>query len=451
MRTDLIADSIPAVQPDEFLPPIGFWTRLGSMFSIGTFGIALLLVSVTKYKETVKAPATVRPAGELQLVQAAADGTIQNIHVRDNQVVKQGDVLATIDDSQLQTKRRQLRGNIQQNQQQLTEIAAQISALNTEIAAESQVTAQTIASDKAALGRNQRDYKDKQITTVTDVQQAQAALELARTELKQYQSLASTGAIAELQIAEKEADFKSALAKLKSAKTSLNPNPAPVVIADEQIAQEQAKGQATLATLNKELEDLKSTQIQIQNQFQSNRQELQQIEIELSKTSILAPSTGTVLKTALRNPGQVVHSGDEIAQISPSQTSLVIKARVDLQDISKIRVCKQPEVSDCKEGQVQLRFSAYSYPDYGILKGAVRAISPDAMAPQLSSASRTQASSTDRSSYYEVTIQPAQTYFVKSERQYPLQSGMEVRADMISREETVLTFLLRKARLLTDI
>lgn len=49
--------------------------------------------------------------------------------------------------------------------------------------------------------------------------------------------------------------------------------------------------------------------------------------------------------------------------------------------------------------------------------------------------------------YYEVTIQPEQAYLVKSDRQYPLQSGMEVTADIISREETVLTFILRRTRL----
>ena len=36
------------------------------------------------------------------------------------------------------------------------------------------------------------------VTTQTEVQEAQAALELARAELKQYQQLANTGAIAAL-------------------------------------------------------------------------------------------------------------------------------------------------------------------------------------------------------------------------------------------------------------
>jgi multidrug efflux pump subunit AcrA (membrane-fusion protein) len=73
---------------------------------------------------------------------------------------------------------------------------------------------------------------------------------------------------------------------------------------------------------------------------------------------------------------------------------MVVKARVAAGDISKVRVCKETNVSDCQEGKVQLRFSAYPYPDYGTLKGATRAMpaarakpyAPDAITPQTSSA-----------------------------------------------------------------
>jgi multidrug efflux pump subunit AcrA (membrane-fusion protein) len=67
---------------------------------------------VTKYKVTVKAPATIRPAGELRIVQAATAGTITHIAVKKNQVVKTGDVIATIDNSRLQTRKSQLQSNI---------------------------------------------------------------------------------------------------------------------------------------------------------------------------------------------------------------------------------------------------------------------------------------------------------------------------------------------------
>jgi HlyD family secretion protein len=122
----------------------------------------------------------------------------------------------------------------------------------------------------------------------------------------------------------------------------------------------------------------------------------------------------------------------------------MIKALVAAQDIGKVQLCEQEKLLDCKEGKVQLRFSAYPYPDYGTLKGAVRAIAPDAITSQSSGGAAS-------APYYEVTIQPERPYLVRSDHQYPIKPGMEVTADIISREETILTFILRKARLLTHL
>ncbi len=175
---------------------------------------------------------------------------------------------------------------------------------------------------------------------------------------------------------------------------------------------------------------------------------------------IRAPVDGTILKLDLRNPGQTVRPGEFIAQIAPGDAPLVVKARIAAQDISKVKTCKAEKIKNCEEGKVQLRFSAYPYPDYGTLKGAVRAIAPDAITSQGSgtgassqdsgTGASSQSSGTGASSY-EVTIQPERSYLVKGSQQYPIQSGMEVTADIISREETVLTFMLRRARLLTDL
>ena len=171
---------------------------------------------------------------------------------------------------------------------------------------------------------------------------------------------------------------------------------------------------------------------------------LKQIRSDLKKSIVKAPVAGSILRLELRNPGQVVSLGESIAQIAPNNTTLVVKARVAGQDISKIRLCKQEKVLDCKEGKVQLRVSAYPYPDYGTLKGAVREIAPDAITPQSNSVGVA-------APYYEVTIQPEKLYLVKGGRSYPLQFGMEVTADIISTEETVLNFILKKARLITDL
>jgi multidrug efflux pump subunit AcrA (membrane-fusion protein) len=70
----------------------------------------------------------------------------------------------------------------------------------------------------------------------------------------------------------------------------------------------------------------------------------------------------------------------------------------------------------------------------------VNAIAPDATTPNNTSSALY---------YYDVTIQPERSFLVRGDRHYALQPRMEINANIISQKETVLTFLLRKARLLT--
>jgi multidrug efflux pump subunit AcrA (membrane-fusion protein) len=218
----------------------------------------------------------------------------------------------------------------------------------------------------------------------------------------------------------------------------------------ERIAQEKARGESTLATLNKERESLLQRQVEIQNQLNHDRKDLEQIGIELSKTVINAPIDGTIFQLNLRNPGQVVRPSDLIAQIAPSNATLMVKALVQTQDRNKVKIGQD----------VHMRVDSCPYPNFGTLKGTVKAISADAIAPQVTGTDRnapvamtTQSSSisVQKGAYFEVTIQPKSLSLAQGEQQCAIRSGMEGRADIISREETVLQFVLRKARLLTDL
>ena len=443
----------------EALPPIGIWTTLGGLFLSATVGVAVILASVIKYPVTVKSQGTVRPTGELSIVQAATAGKIKSIEVKENQKVRQGETIAYLDNSQLQSQKNQIEGNIQQAERQLAKITAQISNIDAQIKAESQVMTRTIASAQASLRLSLKEYQEQQTTTQAEVQEVKAALELAKEEKKRYQQLAQTGAVTEIQIKEKEEAFKAARARLKRAEGKLNPSNAAIEMAREQIALAKAQGASTQASLRKERDNLLEKQVEIENQLNNDRYKLEQINIELGKTKILAPNSGTLFQLKLRNSGQIVQPGNLIAQIATERTTLVIKARVPAQNIAKVQRCQATAVNNCTQGKVQLRIAAYPYPDYGTLRGALREISPDTIGGAMSQAFARANSTTNeiklntysQTPYYEVTIEPEKSYLLKNDRQYPLQLGMQVTANIISQKETVLQFLLRRARLVTDL
>lgn len=172
----------------------------------------------------------------------------------------------------------------------------------------------------------------------------------------------------------------------------------------------------------------------MEEQLNNTQSQFYQVSQMLDNAVIRTPVSGRILKLELQSIGQQIKSGQQVAQILPTNTSMLVKARVAVQDIANVQM-----------GQtVQLRISAYPYPDYGILQGKVTSISADAITPQNSGTEPT-------SPYYEVIVEPEKSFLVKSDRYYPLQPGMEVTANIISKQETFLSFILRKARLSTNL
>lgn len=87
MLDDPHPDLLRPVRSDDFLAPISLWTTLSDFFLVGTVSAALILATVIKYNVTVKAPATVRPTGETRIVQAATEGPVTSILVKENQAL----------------------------------------------------------------------------------------------------------------------------------------------------------------------------------------------------------------------------------------------------------------------------------------------------------------------------------------------------------------------------
>ena len=69
--------ALSAVIPEDFLPPTGRWQRLGGLAGVATIVTSLSLAQIVTFRETVRAPAVIRPTGELRLVEATASGQIR--------------------------------------------------------------------------------------------------------------------------------------------------------------------------------------------------------------------------------------------------------------------------------------------------------------------------------------------------------------------------------------
>lgn len=416
--------TLPVVEADDFLPAVDIWTTRGAMILLGIFSAALLLANVLEYKTTVKAAAKIRPRGELRTVQTAIPGKITDIKVKANQTVKQGDVIATVDDAALQTQLSQTRQKLSANQAQLGQTKAQIVDLDRQIAAETTALAKIINSSQADLALNQQEYQQQNTTVEAELTAADAKVKLAREELTRYQQLAETGAVSQLQISEKQAVLQESIARQTQAQAAIMPSNARVIKAGEQIAREQAQGEARISALNLESKNLIEKRISLSREIKSDRSQLKQLQQDIQQTTIRATASGIIQQMNLRNPGQVINAGDEIATIVPNNSDLMVVANVAAQDIGNIQVNQD----------VQIKIDPCPYPDYGVLSGVVKTISPDAFV-------------SESQDLYRVNIKPEKSFVGTNKHQCTIASGMNGDANIVTKQESVISFLLRKARL----
>ena len=327
---------LATVEPEDFLPAVSNWTSRGAIALLGIFGATLLLSNMLEYQTTVKSSVKIRPTGELRVVQASAGGKVTSIEVEANQAVDRGDALAVIDSSMLQTKRDRIEQEIAQFAGQLAQTKAQIANIEREIVA---ATAESKSNERMEL------------------ELADASLELATEELDRFAKLRDTGAVSELQITQKRAALREAIAKQNKARATAN-------------AYQQE--QAHTSSLNRERQTSIEKQIGLAKQLASAKAERRQIDREIEQTTIRASASGIINELNLRNVEQVVDSKEVIATIVPFDAQHVAIANVAPQDVGGIEVAQR----------AQIKVSACPYPDYGVLAGSVRTISADAVASE---------------------------------------------------------------------
>lgn len=262
-----------------------------------------------------------------------------------------------------------------------------------------------LANRRSALERQQQALVSESAAAVAaarqEVARATAALDLAETEYQRFSRLVESGAIAPLQLDEKRANLAVGRSNL--------------IKAEQSVQEVMARQQAELFVLAQD--------------SATGAGERAQVERNLAITQVRAPVSGVLHSLSLRNPQQVVAEGQELARIAPSETELVAKVLVRSEDIDNVKI-----------GQgADLRITGCPYPDFGTLRGRVMSISPDSRPAVADAAS---------GGGYEVTLRPERTVLQSGSQQCKVKLGMDITADITTRIETVLSFVMRKARLI---
>ncbi|MBC1262504.1 HlyD family efflux transporter periplasmic adaptor subunit [Synechococcus sp. BSF8S] len=241
-----------------------------------------------------------------------------------------------------------------------------------------------------------------------EVEKAESALRFAQSEFDRYEGLAQEGA-ASMSL------YEGKLANLNQARATLEQ-------AVENLSDVRSQAQNREAELEKEIAAIVSTSAEARR--------------NLGKTTVRAPVSGIVFRLQVSNAMQTIAAGQELAMITPSNAERLVKVNVRSEDVETVRPGQQAD----------LRIAGCPYPDFGTLRAEVVAVSPDAL-PMGGGTLGTEGTAVGSSQLYEVTLKPEQTFLTSQSRRCEVKIGMPLQADIVTREETLMRFVLRKTRI----
>jgi HlyD family type I secretion membrane fusion protein len=332
----------------------------------------------------VVAPGKVAVASKRKEIQHLDGGIVKTISVRDGDVVKQGDVLFTLDDTEAKTRYGLAR-------------AAYFSALTTQARLDAErggaddITFPAELLAEAARAREiAQGINDQRQLFISRNRELAGQIKISLQKIAQLKEEIS-GFISERKSTVEQADlaskeqlviedmFKQGYVTRQRVHSirrenaqlggSLGQLDASIAKARKEIGENELSiQQLTLQRQREVLSDLKD----IKQRIFDLKQTYLAARTELARLTATAPVGGIVVNSQLHTIGGVVRPGDTVLEIVPGSDPLVVEARVRPLDIDEV----------AKGQTTEVRFLAFKQRTTPFLSGTVAQVSADAVADQ---------------------------------------------------------------------
>ncbi len=362
--------------------------RIVLRLTMGLFVVLMAWATFFHIDQVVNAQGQVIADSKTQIVQVVDGGVLVDMKVKEGDEVQQGQVIAVL------KKDRALAA--------FTESYGKVTALR-----------MTISRLQAELAERELNYEQAIKDRYPDLVETQMNLYLKRRQayLQQVVILKDNVKLAEQELAmnlplEKHGDIsKTDILKLNRMVNEARGNLS---------TQKNKYFQDASAELNKAEEDLNA-----QEQTLADREQL------LDHTDIVAPATGIVKSIKVTTLGGVVRQGDDILQILPTESDLVIEAKVKPADMAYMKVGLPAKV----------KLDAYDYSIFGTMQGKVSYVSADTL---------TEETRNGPISYYRIKVNIGENELMgKNAQDIEVRPGMTATVDIKSGDRSVLSYLLK--------
>ncbi|MGB1091204.1 MAG: HlyD family type I secretion periplasmic adaptor subunit [Oceanobacter sp.] len=361
------------------------------------WAICLAFVAFVAWANTYKIDEVARATGEViassrvQIIQSVDGGVISNLHVREGDRVKVGQVIAELDETRVRAS--------------MQEMAARLGNLSVKAA---RLTAEVTQS-------NEIDFPELALAFPEQVR-VETALFLQRRDGYREEMANLNRAVT---LASEEAELIAALER------SGDVNRSEVIRTQRALNDAEAK---LISRKNRFFEEANQELTKAKDEIAQTEQVLTQRRQQLIDSVFRSKVDGIVKNVRVTTVGGVLRAGEELMQIIPVNDELIVEAKVSPEDIARVH----PDLT------ATIRFDPFDYTIYGGVDGTVQYVSADTLKEEGNQGTEI---------YYRVHVTPNSHPVVSSiGRELDILPGMTAQVDIQTGSRTVMDFLLKPIR-----
>lgn len=380
---------------------------------------------VTNVDEVAVTSGEVIPSGQVQALQHLEGGIVRQILLEEGQVVEQGQVLITLDETAAVTELQKLEAR----RAGLEIRSERLRALGTGGVPDWSKVGSRYPN---MLNDQQRIYEgsleaffSRQETIRKQIEQRRADLELLD---EREQTLIRTAEIFAEELEVREKLYKEGLTSKISyldAKRSMNTargELADLISERERATQAIKESQSRLDEIETDFREQSLAELsESANELIQVEEALIQARDRVRRLKIVAPVRGIVKGLNIHTVGGVIPPGEIITEIVPLDKELVIEGKIKPRDVGHVRI-GQP---------VTVKVTTYDFARFGGISGELKDVSASTFLDE------------QGEPYYKGIVELDRNYVGKDPSQNRVMPGMTVQADIKTGKKTLFEYLLK--------
>jgi epimerase transport system membrane fusion protein len=427
-NTKLPSSFMSAETDDKPIRLIGLIVLLSTL---GVFGLWAFLAPIDG---AAMAPGVVAVKSHKRTVQHLDGGIVSQLLVKEGDIVKEGDLLLTLDGTENKAQLEIARG-------QYISLTAQVDRLNAERDSKPSIQYSTSLDDltdtRISEARKTEDqlfmarknaHEGEMAVLKQRMGQLNSKIDGLKSQRKSKQELVAS-------YSEEAKDLKELLAegfadkqRLRDIERNYMLNSGEVASLSSEVASSEIQiGEAKLQILQleKQFQEEVSTKLsELQTNLYDVTQRMRATKDKVVRIDIKAPVSGRVMGLGIHTLGGVILPGHPILDIVPQKEELIIEAQVSPMDIDRVSVGLIAEV----------RFTAFTQALTPVIEGKVINLSADRLVEEKTGAS-----------YYQANIELTPESYQKMTH-LELVPGMPVEVLIKTGERTVFEYLIKPIR-----